>query len=133
MPPSLDDTSVRDDQALLRVLLPKWFTTKGGRPRPTSDSLTDSNFENSCYVEGEMSLEELRTLFPGLRIARIPVALLRQEHFAIERRSDEAPEGCSAPDSHVVVGPIRDFDRGRYERSARAIVRDPSVQVFDPD
>lgn len=133
MPPSLDDPSVRNDQALLRVLLSKWFTTKGGRPRPTSDSLTDSNFENSCFVEGEISVQELRTLFPGLRIARIPVGLLRQQHFAIERRPDEAPQGCSAPESHVVVGPIRDFDRGHYEKSASAIVKDPSVQVFDPD
>jgi|ERR1035438_4398588 hypothetical protein len=131
MPPSLDDPNIRGDQALLRVLLTKWVTMKGGHLRPTSDSILDSNFENSCYVEGEISVEELRLLFPGLRIARIPVAVLRREGFAIERRPDEAPEGCTAPEAHVVVGPILAVDRGLYERSARAIVRDPAIEVLD--
>jgi len=44
MPPSRDDTDIRNDSVLLRVLPPKWVTVKGGRERPSSDSLLDSNF-----------------------------------------------------------------------------------------
>ena len=60
MPPSRDDLEISDDASLLRVLLAKWITMKSGRQRPTSDSLMDSNFENSCFVEGEITLIEVQ-------------------------------------------------------------------------
>jgi hypothetical protein len=43
MPPLNDDASIGAERVVLRVLLAKWVTTKGGRERPTSDSLRDSN------------------------------------------------------------------------------------------
>jgi hypothetical protein len=132
MPPSRDDLGIPDDALLLRVLLAKWITTKGGRQRPTSDSLLDSNFENSCFVEGEISVVDVQLLFPILSIARLRAGLIRHEGFAIERRPDEAPSHCSNPRAHVVIGPVTPLDRGRYERAARTIVKDPSVMILHP-
>ncbi len=118
MPPSRDDPGISDESSLLRVLLRKWSVIKNGRERPTSDSLMDSNFENS-FVEGEIAVEELQQLFPTLKIARLRAGLVRREGFAIERRPDEAPPDCSRPDSHVVIGPPTPTERGLYERAAR--------------
>ncbi len=132
MPTSRDDLSVGPDKNLLRVLWPKWSTTKGGRERPTSDSLLDSNFENSCFVEGEISVEDVQRLFPGLKVARIPVWLAREQEFAVERRPEEAPEQCPVRDSHVVVGPLAAIDRGEYEKRARAIVKSAAVEIILP-
>jgi len=132
MPPSRDDPEISDETSLLRVLLPKWCTFKAGRERPTSDSLLDSNFENSCFIEGAVTVQEVQQLFPSLKIARVRAALLRREGFAIERRPGEAPPGCSHPDSHVVVGPQVPIERGPYERAARNIVRDLSIEIVNP-
>jgi hypothetical protein len=130
MPPAQDDYSISNERTLFRILWPQWSTLKDGQARPTSDSLQDSNFENSCFVEGEISLEELRSLFPGLKIARIPTELLRGQGFAIERRPAEAPSGCTAPNAHVVVGPTTVLGRKEYERRARAIVRNSAVTII---
>jgi len=124
MPPFRDDPEISDNTSLLRVLLPKWSTIKGGRERPTSDSLLDSNFENSCFIEGEITVGEIQQLFPDLKIARLTAALIRREGFAIERRSNESPPNCSNPNSHVVIGPVIPIERGPYERAARNIVKD---------
>jgi len=132
MPPARDDPGIGDDVSLLRVLYPKWTTVKGGRERPTSDSLLDSNFENSCFVDGEIEINELQGLFPGLKIARIPAAVVRREGFLVERRPVEAPPGCTVPDSHVIVGPAAALERGDYERAARNIVKDRSVTLIYP-
>jgi len=132
MPPSRDDLEIPNDASLLRVLLPKWSTIKGGRERPTSNSLLDSNFENSCFVEGEITIEELQLLFPNLKVARLRVALIRQQGFAIERRPNEAPLDCTNPNAHVVVGPTAPIERGQYERAARNIVKHASVEVLNP-
>jgi len=132
MPPSRDDLEISDNTVLMRVLLPKWLTSKGGRERPTSDSLLDSNFENSCFIEGEVALEEIQRLFPNLKIARLRAGLFRREGFAIERRPDEAPPLCSRPNSHVVVGPQVAIERGPYENAARKIVKDLSVEIVNP-
>src|ERR1700730_8240921 len=99
MAPRHDDPSIANDVTVLRLLHEKWTTMKGGRERPTTDSLTDSSLENSCFVEGEISFDELAALFPGKKIARIPVRLLRSEGYSLERRPDEAPENCSCPNS----------------------------------
>lgn len=130
MPPVIDDPTIGTEGAVLRVLHGKWITTKGGRERPTSDSLLDSNFENSCYVEGEISVDELRLIFDGKRIARIPVKLLRDEGFWLERRPEEAPSGCTCPMAHVVCGPPDSFIRGVYEAKARRIVKSPEIELL---
>lgn len=114
------------------MLPPKWVTVKGGRERPSSDSLLDSNFENSCFIDGEIGIDELQSLFPGCKIARIEAAIVRREGYSIERRPTESPEECSNPNSHVVVGPAVPIDRGLYERAARHIVKDPSIQLIHP-
>lgn len=130
MPPAADDPNIGTDTFVLRVLHSKWVTSKGGRERPTTDSLLDSNFENSCFVEKEISLEELRLLFDGKRVARIPVRLLRAEGFWLERRPDEAPEGCTCPAAHLVCGPPNSPIRGEYESKARRIVKSPEVEIL---
>jgi hypothetical protein len=132
MPPLLDDERIAGDAFLLRALLPKWSIVKAGRERPTSDSLLDSNFENSCFVEGELSVAQVQLMFPGLKLARLPVSVVRREGFALERRPEEAPPGCPAPEAHLVIGPLRELERGDYEGRARRIVKDPSVQVIAP-
>ena len=132
MPPAEDDQEIPDAAVLLRVLPAKWVTTKGGRERPTSDSMLDSNFENSCFIDGEIGEAELRTLFPECKIARIAASVVRREGYAIERRPTESPEHCSNPRAHVVTGPISPLDRGAYERAARQIVKDPSIQIMLP-
>jgi hypothetical protein len=130
MPPAYDDAGIETNSTVLRVLHEKWVTTKGGRERPTSDSLLDSNYENSCFLEGEITLGELQLLFGGKRIARIPVSLLRAEGYWLERRPDEAPEGCSNPAAHLVCGPPDSPVRGVYEARARRIVRSTEILVL---
>jgi hypothetical protein len=132
MAPSKDDPSIGPDAVVLRVLHANWVTTKGGAERPTSDSLKDSNFENSCFVEEEISVDELRNIaiISGKRIARIPVKLLREEGYWLERRPDEAPEGCTNPAAHLICGPPDFPPRGQYEAKARRIVRSADVQVL---
>src|SRR5215468_6487060 len=114
MPPHADDPGIGNDRFLLRVLRIKWITVKDNRERPTTESMTDSNYENSCFVDGEIPIEEIQRLFPGQRIARIPVHVIRGGGFIIERRPGEAPEHCSNPNAHVVVGPQREIRRNDY-------------------
>lgn len=133
MPPAGDDDRITGDRYLLRALLPRWLTIKVGRERPTSDSLLDSSFENSCFIEDEITVAQVQGLFPGLKLARIPVELVRRHHFAVERRPNEAPQGCPVPDAHVVIGPLQVARWGDYERSARNIVKDPVVQLIPPN
>lgn len=130
MPPEEDDLSIASDASVLRVLHVRWTTVKGGRERPTTDSLLDSNFENSCFLEGEISLDELRELFDGKKIARIPVRLLRAEGFWLERRPGEAPLRCTKPASHFVCGPPDRPTRGVYEAKARRIVRSEEIELL---
>lgn len=130
MPPKRDDELIGSEGHVLRVLLSRWITMKGGRERPTSDSLKDTNCENSCFVEGEISLEELRSLFGGRRMARIPVRLLRQHGFWLERRPEEAPEGCTCPNSHVVCGPPTPPPRKDYESMSRQIVTSTDIEII---
>jgi hypothetical protein len=92
----------------------------------------DSNYENSCFIEGEISLEELKALpmFDGRKIARIPVRLLRAEGFWLERRPEEAPQNCSNPIAHLVCGPPDAPMRGIYEAKARRIVKSVEIEII---
>lgn len=132
MAPSKDDPSIGPDAVVLRVLHSNWVTTKGGAERPTSDSLRDSNFENSCFIEEEISADELRALdiFSGKRIARIPAKLLRDQGYWLERRPDEAPEGCVNPNAHVICGPPNSPVRKVYEEMARRIVKSLDIRIL---
>jgi hypothetical protein len=130
MPPAIDDPTIGPERFVLRVLLDRWTTTKGGRLRPTSDSFLDSNHENSCFVENEISVDELRRLLGQRQIARIPVSVIRAAGFWLERRPDEAPEGCSNPASHLVCGPPVAPIRKDYERMAKSIVKAPEIEIL---
>ncbi len=130
MPPRHDEPGLADDAFVLRVLHDGWVTTKGGRERPTSNSFKDSNFENSCFLESEISRDELRLLLGDRRITRVPVRVIREAGFWLERRADEAPDGCTRPESHLVCGPPQKIDWGRYEKAARSIVTSPEVQLI---
>jgi hypothetical protein len=130
MPPRHDDPGLADDAYVLRVLHERWVTTKGGRERPTSDSFLDSNFENSCFLESEISVDDLRLLLGNGRIARIPIRVIRHAGYWLERRPDEAPLGCTHPESHLVCGPPQEIERGAYERASRSIVRSPEIQML---
>ena|ERR1700731_5139749 len=133
MPPRKDDVDVTSKQFLLRVLKPKWTTTKDGKERPTKDSLTDTNYENSCFIEGEISLEEIGRLFPGLKVAKFPVSAMREAGFVVERAPEEAPLGCSNPRSHVHVGPTASIRRLAYEKAAKSIVTSEEVDILNSD
>lgn len=132
MAPAWDDLEITDDRFLLRVLFGRWLTRKEGRERPTSESLMDSNQENSCFIENEITIGELNRIFPGRQIARIPVGLVRQFGYAIERRPDEAPEDCANPNSHVVIGPLRELGKNAYERAAKGIVTSEQIAIIHP-
>ncbi len=99
--------------------------------RLTSDSLLESNFEASFFVEGEVSIEEIQRLFPGKRLAIIAAAILRNAGFWIERRPDEAPDGLSRPEAHVVVGPPREIPKNKYVRACRQVVKNPAIEVIN--
>lgn len=131
MPPRSDAIDIGSEQYLLRVLKPQWIVLENGRHRPTSDALTDSNYENSCFVEGEITLEELRGLFPGNKFAKIPVLVIREAGFFIQRVPEEAPAGCSNPHSHVHIGPPEVVRRLEYQRQAKKIVKHPNVSIIE--
>ena len=144
MPPHEDDQAINNDQRLWRAL-PNWTTAKEGRERPKSEALTDSSYENSCFVEGEITLEEvvafllagaqqqedeilMKLIEQGLPFAVLPVGLIREAGFILERRPEEA-EGCANPNAHVVVGPPEEIRRKEYERAAKKIVKHETVTI----
>ncbi len=130
MPPHADALDIGEEQYLLRILKPKWTVLENDRERPTKEALTDTNYENSCFVEGEISADEIEQLFPGLKVARLPVQVVRESGFIIERRPDEAPNQCSNPRSHVVVGPSTEIRRLEYERLAKRVVKNERVTIL---
>lgn len=130
MAPRLDEPGIADEVYVLRALHDRWVTTNGGRERPSSDSFTDSNHENSVFVEGEISVDELRQLTGLTRVARVPVRLLRAAGYLIERRPDEAPSGCTHPDAHVVCGPPEAMGKKQYERAARRIATSLEIEIL---
>src|SRR5438309_4463567 len=132
MPPHVNDEEIENTSFLLRALLKTWLVTDSGRERPTTAAFTDSNYENSCFVEHEISIQEIHQFlaaqsdqFRGeASFARIPVDVIRGSGFIIERRPGEA-EGCANPNAHVVVGPREALGRKQYQNSARRIVTNP--------
>lgn len=134
MPPARNDGTLRDEQFLLRVLRPEWVKLEGNRERPTSDCFTDSNQENSCFIEDEITVGEIGHLFPGRKLARIPVAAVRAEGYFIERRPgpEDVPPGCTNPQAHVIAGPPEMLPRKEYQRRSRRIVTHHNVTVLSP-
>jgi hypothetical protein len=145
MPPHVDDAGITNQICVLRAL-PNWVTLDNGRERPKSEAFTDSSFENSCFVEGEISIDDIvaflldharrqedhrliEQIENGLAFARISVSVIRENGFIIERRPDEAP-GCTNPAAHVVVGPPEEIRRKVYERAAKAIVKHPLTTII---
>jgi hypothetical protein len=129
MAPRLDDPDIADGAFVLRALHDKWVVMKEGQERPRSDSFTDSTYENSFFIEGEISADELRQLTGFTRIVRVPVRLLRAVGYLVERRPDEAPDGCTRPESHVVAGPPETMTRKQYERASRSIATSPEIEL----
>lgn len=144
MPPREDDRAIDNDKRLWRAL-PDWVTAKEGHERPKSESLTDSSYENSCFLESEITLEEIvayllagaqqqghdklmKLIEEGLPFALIPVGVIREAGFIVERRPEEA-EGCANPNAHVVVGPAAEIRRKDYERAAKKIVKHETVAI----
>jgi hypothetical protein len=136
MPPHAHDEGITDDKYLLRALSKSWVITDSGRERPSTEAFTDSSFENSCFVEGEISLTDIHLFladqsdqFAGeVAFARIPVGVIRRAGFIVERRPDEAA-GCTNPNAHVVVGPTQALGRKQYQNTARNIVKDISLTI----
>ena len=135
MAPRSDDLGIPPGTQLVRRLYDNWTCASShGGERPTSESLTDSNLENSLYIvgAGESSVEELQAIYPGAKFAVFTAGLFRANKFAIERRPDEADPRVANPMAHVIAGPM-DIAVGKvYERRARTIVTDPSVIVIVP-
>jgi len=145
MPPHVDDAGITNESYVLRAL-PNWVTIDNGRERPKSEALTDSNYENSCFLEGAISIGDIvaflldharreedhrliEQIESGLAFARIPVSVIRENGFIVERRPDEAPE-CANPAAHVIVGPPEEIRRKVYERAAKAIVKHPQTAII---
>lgn len=136
MPPQVNDEGITNERFLLRALLKTWVITEAGRERATTEAFTDSTYENSCFVADEIPIEELHRFlaeqspeFDGeSAFVRIPVSVVREVNFIIERRPDEA-EGCTNPNAHVVVGPVQSLGRKQYQNAARKIVKNPDVVI----
>jgi len=124
----VDDSTILNNDVLLRILLEDWIKKTETGSRPNALALFDSNFENSCFISNAQSLSELQRLFPGLPVAGIPVEVIRTNGFVIERRPDECPVDYAGDrNDHVVVGPPEPCGRKEYQRMCRAIVKDPRV------
>lgn len=125
-----NDVSVYDGAVLLRVLQRNWVCTDGDRRRPTKQAFQDGNTgEASCFVDGPGVRDELRRMFPGLDLAEVPAAVVRQSEFAIERRPAECGDFRGDAGLHVVIGPPAAITRLEYERRARRIATHPDVAV----
>src|SRR5947209_4263770 len=105
MPPSIDDPTISDDDELMRGLLPRWITLKGGRERPTTDAFLDSNYENSCFLSLRDNPEFVQQVLAPLRRAIVTARLIRSVGWIVERRPDECPaEYRGNKADHVVIG-----------------------------
>lgn len=135
MPPNADDkATIPNESNLIRVAIrDSWIQVdkNTGLLRPTSDSLLESNFEASFFVEGEVTVEEIQHLFPQKRLYLVTASILREVGFWLERRPDEAPEGLSRPEAHIVAGPPTEIQRNVYTRSCRNVVKNPAIRIVD--
>ena len=130
--PIEDDPSISNEAIVLRVLLPDWITTKGGRTRPTSHALLElgGTGECSCFLSSETILVKLANKFPGKSVAAIPAMVLRQNNFAVRRQPDDCPEDLIDEHGiHVVIGPKDQCNNHQTEKRARAIVTDARVTI----
>jgi hypothetical protein len=130
--PIEDDPTIPDEAIVLRVLHPNWITTKGGRTRPTSHALLElgGTGECSCFIASGTILSKLAAKFPGLSVARIPAAVLRENNFAVRRQPEDCPADLVDDHGiHVVVGPPDGCNNHQTEKRARAIVRDARVTI----
>jgi hypothetical protein len=133
--PLLDDATIPPEAVLFRVLYKNWTTTdKVGRRRPSSIAFFSTEQEISYFIDGPGILAELRRLFPGNEIARVPVSVLRGEGFAIERRPTECGEDFRCDrNSHVVAGPTTEIRRNDYQKRAGRIAKHLDVSILHPE
>ena len=128
-----NDPTIPDQAVLLRVLRNDWITKKGGRRRPASFAFFSTQQEVSYFLEEPGIIAELQRMFPGNEITRVPASVIRKAGFAIGRRPDECPKDFQCdPACHVVAGPAQEIQRDELERCARAIARDDSVSIIEP-
>src|ERR1700722_2562466 len=125
--PIQDDPTIPAEAILWRALIERWVLVSPEKSRPTSDSLLDSNGENSCFVSGGCTLEERRRLFPEAhRFVQLPVRVLRENGYGVERRPEECPSDYPGNSTdHVVVGPTDEISLKEYVRRAKRIVKNP--------
>lgn len=136
--PLEDDPTVTLEAHLLRVLYrdPNWTTIKDGRLRPTKLAFYSATQEISYFVEAPGVIAELWRIFPDHKIARIPVSVMRDQGFAIERRPqpDECPEDFRCDRTlHVIAGPAIEMGRHEYQRRARRIANHDEVTIIEPE
>lgn len=131
----IDDQTVPPDAVLFRVLRqdPNWTTNKGGRIRPASLAFFSTEQEISYFLDSPGMLAELRRIFPGHQIARVPALVIRAAGFAIERRPD--PDDCPVDfrcdrACHVVAGPPTEITRKEFQRAASAIAKNAEVTII---
>ena len=129
--PLHDDQTIADDAILYRVLPhPNWVKVDAGVTRPSSIAFFECRQEVSFFVDGPGILSELRRIFPGAPIAKVPAAILREKGLAIERRPGECGDDFNGdPASHVVVGPAEQIQPNLYEKRARSIAKHPDVGI----
>ena len=131
--PLQDDQTIPDDAILYRVLpIPSWIKTEGERRRPSSIAFYEARGEVSYFMDSPGMLAEVRRIFPGVEIARVPASVLRSAEvgFAIERRPTECPDGFqSDPACHVVAGPNGQITRNEFQRRAGRIAKHADVSL----
>jgi hypothetical protein len=133
--PLQDDQTITPDAVLYRVLkVPSWITTKGQTRRPSSIAFYEDRGEVSFFEEGPDVLSEIRRIFPGVPIARVPASTIREAGLAIERSPNDAPPNLQCDNNkHVVVGPSEEITRLEFQRRARWIAKHASVTIIEPD
>ena len=129
--PLRHDEGIAREAILYRILQHKgWTTNKGGKHRPSSIAFFEVDGEVSYFIDSDSMVPELRRIFPGADIARVPASVVIDAGFAIERRPNECPEDfrCN-PACHVVVGPAQPMEPNDYEKRARSIAKHPDVGI----
>ncbi len=131
--PLQDDVSIPHDAMLYRVLpKPSWIKTEGETRRPSSIAFYEARGEVSYFVDGPGMLAEVRRIFPGMEIARVPASVLRSTEvgFVIERRPADCPEDFHCdPANHVVAGPSAEITRNEFQRRARRVAKHTDVTI----
>src|SRR5215813_4557282 len=133
--PIVNDGTISDETALLRIMLPGWTCKKGGNTRPQSLAFIDGQSgEPSFFIEQPGVVEAIRKQYPGCVIARTTAEVVRAAGYAIERRPVESPNFIDNSELHVIIGPAAPLtSKKELTRMARKISENESTTILLPE